>query len=463
MGFMIRQIDENAKLTEEVSLAAIQTVIPNSTLAEVVTDLAVREKRRRKLPAEFTLLFVVAMNMFSHLALHQVLIKLLKGLRLIWPDSDFLTATKGAICQARYRVGARPMVELFHRVCKPMATKATPGAFLFGLRLMAVDGATEDVPDTPENAKAFGRHTAGERGDGAFPQVKAVYLSECGTHAVIDAGFWPCRTSERTVGRRLLRSVSEGMLLMWDTGFHSFAMAAMTRDHGAHFLCRLPSFAVLKPITVLPDGSYLAYLRPEQRGPRRGEELLVRVIKYTLTDPARPGYGEVHRLMTSLLDAKSYPALDLVCAYHERWEVELVIDEMDTHQRLPLRPLRSQRPVGVIQEFYGLLIAHYVVRSIMHDAALQAEIDPDRLSFINALELICDSVPEFQLVDSAQHPALYRRLLRDLARYQLPERDNRINPRVIKRKVLKFPVKRKEHRRWPQPSTPFCAAVAMLN
>lgn len=463
MGFMIRQIAENAKLNDEVCLAAIETVIPPSTLKAVVSDLGAREKRCRKLPAELTMLLIVAMNMLCHYSLHQVLIKLLRGLRLIWPDPDFVAATKGAICQARYRIGARPIVELFHRVCKPMATRATHGAFLFGLRLMAIDGTTEDVPDTAENAKVFGRHTAGERGDGAFPQVKAVYLAECGTHIITDAGFWPCRTSERTVGRRLLRSVTEGMLLMWDTGFHSFAMASMTRDQKAHFLCRLPSFAVLKPITYLSDGSYLAYLRPEQRGPRRDEQFLVRVIKYTLTDPARTGYGEVHRLMTSLLDVENCPALEMVCAYHERWEIELAIDEIDTHQRLPLRPLRSQRPVGVIQEFYGLLIAHYVIRSIMHDAALHADIDPDRLSFTNALALVCDSLPEFQLVVSAQHPDLYRRLLQDIARHRLPERDNRINPRVIKRKVLKFPVKRKHHRQWPQPSTPFSAAVVMLN
>jgi len=191
--------------------------------------------------------------------------------------------------------------------------------------------------------------------------------------------------------------------------------------------------------------------------------MLVRVMEYTLTDPNRPGYGERHRLMTSLLDMEQCPALELVCAYHERWEVELVIDETDNHQRLPYRPLRSQKPVAVAQEFYGLLIAHYAVRYVMHDAALQAGIDPDRLSFTNALAEICDSIHEFQMVDSVQHPILYQRLLRDIARHLLPERANRINPRVVRRKIFRYRVKPKEHRQWPQPLQTFREAVALLN
>jgi hypothetical protein len=190
---------------------------------------------------------------------------------------------------------------------------------------------------------------------------------------------------------------------------------------------------------------------------------VVRVITYTIDDPAQVGYGKTHRLMTSLLDPQECPALELACAYHERWEEEMTIDEVDTHQRLVNHPLRSQKPVGVIQEFYGLLIAHYAVRRIMHDAALQAGLDPDRLSFTNALRLICDAVAEFQMTAVEQRPQLYRRLLGDIARYRLPERKPRTNPRVVKRKMSKFRLKRPEHRRWPQPSKPFRDAVVLLN
>lgn len=452
-----------AKLTDEIRLEALEFAVPHEQVKAVVRDLGVAEQRRRKVPAEVAVLLSVAMNLFTQESLQQVLVKLLKGLRFIWADPTIVPANKSAICQARYRLGARPMVELFHRVCQPLATETTPGAFLFGRRLMAIDGTVEEVPDTPENAQVFGRHHSG-RGTGAFPQVQAVYLVECGTHAIIDAGFWPCHTSERVGGYRLLRSLTPEMLLMWDRGFHSFDMAQGTRDRGAHFLGRVPSHVHLTPHSPLPDGSYLSCLYPSDPKRRRsGEHLVVRVITYTIDDLAQVGYGKTHRLMTSLLDPEECPALELACAYHERWEEEMTIDEVDTHQRLVNHPLRSQKPVGVVQELYGLLLAHYAVRRIMHDSAQQAGLDPDRLSFTNALRIICDAVAEFQMVAVEQRPELYQRLLEDIARYRLPQRKPRTNPRVVKRKMSKFRLKRPEHRLWPQPSKPFRDAVVLLN
>ncbi len=462
LGFMIRQIPAEAKLSETVALEAIAMAVPQSVVEAVVTDLGVAEQRVRKLPAELMMLLTVAMNLFTRQSLSQVLIKMLKGLRLIWDDPEFATATKGAICQARYRLGARPVVELYHRVCQPMAQESTRGASLFGRRLMALDLTIEDVPDTPENVRAFGRHYS-DRGKSAFPQVLAAYLSECGTHAIIDAGFWPCHTNQHAAAQRLLRSLEPGMLLTWDCGLHSFEIAAKARAQGGDFLGRVPAGPKFRAIEVLPDGSYLTYIYPDDRGRRHhGEHLLVRIIEYTLTDPNRPGCNQVHRLMTSLLDVQQYPALELICAYHGRWEVEITIDEIDTHQRLPARPLRSKKPVGVIQELYGLLIAHYAVRRLMHDSAVAHDLDPDRLSFTNAVELVCDAIPEFQMIAPQDHPTLYQRLLRDIARHRLPERANRINPRVVKRKMSKFNLKRPEHQHWPQPTKPFREAVAVL-
>jgi hypothetical protein len=261
MGFTLRQIAEGAKLTDEMALEALESAVPQAVVEAVVDELGAAEQRLRKLPASVTLLLGIAMNLFTHNSLSQVLVKMLKGLRFIWPDPDFVPASKGAISQARYRLGARPMVKLFHQVCQPIATEETPGAFLFGLRLMAIDGTREDVPDTPENERAFGRPTGG-RGDGAFPQVQAIYLCECGTHAIVDAGLWPCYTSEHVGSLRMLRSVTAGMLVMWDRGLHSFDMAQGTRARGAHFLSRVKSSVVFKPVQPLPDGSYLAYIYP---------------------------------------------------------------------------------------------------------------------------------------------------------------------------------------------------------
>lgn len=188
----------------------------------------------------------------------------------------------------------------------------------------------------------------------------------------------------------------------------------------------------------------------------------MRVIEYTIDDPNRPGHGELHRLITSLLDPQLYPAHTLACEYHQRWEIEITIDEIDTHQRLPNLPLRSHKPEGVIQEAFGLLLAHYAVRVIMHDAATQAGLDPDRLSFVNAVHLISDVIAEFQMTTPEQWPHLYQRLLKDIARYRLPQRANRSNPRVVKRKMSKFKLKRDIHRHWPQPSKALQETIVIL-
>lgn len=459
---MIRQIEAHAKLTDEVRLEALETAVPYATLQTVVREHGLERQRKRKLSAEMGLLLAIVMNLYSCLSLAQVLRKLVQGLRYVWPDASFVPASKGAISQLRYQIGARPLVDLFHRVCQPMTSPETPGAFLFGLRLMALDGTDETIPDTPENVKVFGRHTSG-RGAAGYPQLKAVYLEEVGAHAVVDAGFWPIHTSERKGGFRLLRSVRAGMLLLWDTGFHSFEMVKQTLARKAHFLSRLPAGVKRVPLRSLPDGSRLVYLTRSDHHGRIQERIRVRLIEYTTTDPALPGCGERRRLITSLLDWRGCPALELARAYHERWEIEITIDETDTHQRLAFQPLRSQKPAGVIQELYGLLIAHFAVRKVMWEAAQQAGLDPDRLSFVNALRLIGDAIPEFQQTAPPQHAALYQRLIEDVARFRLPPRKPRVNPRVVKRKMSNFEKKRPEHYHVLQPKSSFTEAIAILN
>lgn len=462
---MLRDLPARPRLADVACFEALERVLPRATVRAVLTDLGAWEQRSRKLPAELTLLLAVSMALFPQEALDRVLRKLLRGVRLLGllrPTAAFEAATKGAICQARYQLGARPLAVLFHRVCRPLATPATPGAFLFGLRALALDGTTEAVPDTPANARAFGRPT-NQHGAAGFPCVRGVYLVECGTHAIVDAGFWPYATSEHRGARRLLRSITAGMLVLWDCGLHSAEAIVAVHQRGAHVLGRVPSGVRLPLHERLADGSYLAWLttgRDWQR-PRR-ERLLVRVVEYTLTDPQRPGFGERHRLVTTLLDPIQAPALDLVVGYHERWEIELTIDELDTHL-LQARPrLRSLKPVGILQELYGLLLAHYAIRALLAEAAAEATLDPRRLSFVHAVQLISDAIPEFQLVAPAAHPALYARLLADLRRHYLPPRADRLNPRVLRFRRRKYPPKRPEHTPWPQPTMSFPDAIQFL-
>jgi hypothetical protein len=461
VGFTIRQMDSERKFSSALTVEALNRVIPQTAISDVIAQEGVVHKRERRLTPALTIWVVIALHLYSGVVISGVLAKLARGLRFLWPDPNLPLPGDSALAARRQQLGARPLVALFQSVCRPMATAQTQGAWLFGLRTVAIDGTTEDLPDTLANASVFGRHSTA-RGAAAFPQVQGVYLVECGTHAVFDAGFWPCLKSERIGGFRVLRSVEKGMLVLWDRGFHDYEMVVATRKRGAHVLSRLPAHVKPVPLRTLADGSLLAYLLPSDSARRRhGERVLVRVISYSISDPALPGYAEEHRVLTTLLNPRVAPAHAVACGYHERWEAEVTIDEIDTHQRLVGRTLRSLTPVGVIQELYGILLLHYAVRWLMHQAALVAEIDPDRLSFVHAIEVVRDAVPEFQLVAPEAEPALFARLLHDIARKRLPKRRARSNPRVVKRKMSNFKLKREQHYAPPKPRGSFSAAVVI--
>jgi hypothetical protein len=273
----------------------------------------------------------------------------------------------------------------------------------------------------------------------------------------------PYRTGDIHGVRQLLRSIDNAMLVMLDAGLFGADLIATIRDRGSHVLCRVSSLVRPRCEQRLADGSYLSHLTVYDAHRRpTGQRVPIRVIEYTFDDPQRPGYQLVHCLLTTLLDPVHYPALDLICLYHERWEIELTIDELDTHQRLLSTPLHSHKPEGVLQELYGLLLAHYLIRAIMYQAAQTVALDPDRLSFVSAVRLISDAVADFQLVAPAQHPQLWQRLLNDLVYTLLPPRDNRINPRVVKRQRTIFAVKKPHHLHPPQPLKSFRAGVVVL-
>lgn len=459
---MLRRIHQECKLSEHMQLDALGSVITPSQVSDVLLCCGCVTPRERKLNLAATVWLVIAMNLCSHLSLQHVLEKMTHALGLLLPQAAEQLPSGSALTYRRYQLGVGPLRALFGRVCRPLATEATPGAFLFGLRLMALDGHVTNVPDTPENARCFGR-TSSNRGESAWPQVQGVLLTECGTHAVVDAGFWPVRTSEQVGARRLLRSVGPGMLVMWDRGLHSFDLFQSASARGAHVLGRISSAVKPEKLRRLSDGSWLVRLRPSDKKRRKsGEQMVVRMIEYTLEDPHIPGAHQVHRLITTLLDPKRYPGHALACAYHLRWEEEATFDEIECHQQKNDTLLRSRKPVGVLQELYGLLLAHYAVRALIKEAAERSGVAPVDLSFTGALYLIGEAIHDFALCSIEEHPRLYEHLLRQIGRERLPPRSNRSNPRVVKRKMSTFDLKRPEHYNPPKPTRPFREAVVLI-
>ena len=288
MGYTIRQMDHERNFCRELTVEALQRAVPPEAIHAVLRETGSPVRRARKLTAEATIWVLIALNVYTPLAVGHVLRKVSQGLRFIWPDPTYRVPGASAFVYRRYQLGAAPVVALYERLARPIATAQTPGAFRFGLRLMALDGTVEAVPDSPANAAAFGRQH-GSRGDSAFPQVQGVYLVECGTHAIVDASFWPYGTSERVGAALLLRAITAEMLVLWDRGLHEYDLLAAVRQREAHVLGRLPARVTPQRGASLPDGSTLAYLRPSDPKRRaRGERLLVRVIAYTLTTPPCP-------------------------------------------------------------------------------------------------------------------------------------------------------------------------------
>lgn len=365
---------------------------------------------------------------------------------------------RAGLCRARQRLGVAPIRQLFQRVVCPLARSDQPGGFYRGMRLVGIDGMTLDVPDSPANARVFGRPSGG-RGDGAFPQVRKLSLVELGTHAELEFILKPICRGEQSMVEGLLRHLKAGMLLLCDRNFFSYRLWKQLGERRVQVLFRAKTNLILRPIQKLSDGSYLSkiYSSAAARAQDR-DGIVVRVIRYMLDDAQRTGDGEKHILLTTLLDPIEHPATELVVLYHERWEQELGNDEQKTHlaprQSGKEAHVRSETPAGVVQELYALSLGHYVIRAMMADAAASAKVDVDRLSFVACLRILRLRLPE--CVPSSCPPSQlcsyrewYARLLSEMGQEQLPARRNRINPRVVKRKMSKFLKKRPKHRPSP--------------
>jgi DDE family transposase/transposase IS4-like protein len=402
---------------------------------------------------------VLAMGLLTHLSLRQVY----KHARRMVGGQK--TPGRSSLCEARQRLGVEPVRCVFERVVRPLAVPTTPGAFYKGLRLMGIDGTVQDTPDTPANAARFERSSGG-RGDGAFPQLRKLSLVELGTHieVALTVGGW--QDSEQKLVERLWDKIPTDALLMEDRGFFSYDHWKTLDTQGVKLLVRIKNHLVLKPIRHLSDGSFEAKIYPSSydRG-RDRNGVLVRVIEYTIQDPQRTGHGETHRLMTNLFDGTHYPASELACLYHERWEEELVFDEQKTHldPRRAGKPahFRSQTPAGVEQEVYALSLGHFVVRALMLEAAKTDKLDGDRLSFTGCLRILQARLPECESSRPVSLEQWYRLLLEEMAQERIEPRRSRTNPRVVKRKMSKFAKKRPEHRGRPPLKKTFAESVVI--
>jgi hypothetical protein len=387
MARTVASLPAGSRITDYISLGVIAKFFPLEKVREVLIQSKRASVRERDLPAHVVVYYVIALALYMRSSYREVLRCLLEGVQwLLDPSAEVKVTGKSGISQARSRLGPEPLKQLYEAVVCPIAEERTRGAWYRQWRLISLDGSTLDVADTAENEAAFGRPGA-SRGSSAFPKIRFVALLENGTHVLWKARMAAYGTDEITLARGVVPALRKGMLCLADRFFPSDKLWQAAAKTGADLLWRVRQNARLEVDQRLPGGSYLSRIcasTSDRRNHRKA--ILVRGIEYRLKDV--PGADPICRLITTLLDPAAAPAKELAALYHERWEIETALDELKTHRRGARIVLRSKTPELARQEFYGLLMAHYAVRGLMHEAALQAAEDPGRLSFVHAVGVV---------------------------------------------------------------------------
>jgi hypothetical protein len=425
-----------APSSRRIGLGVLAEYVPAALIDEVLADTGRVERRVRRLPARVTVLFILALTLFSG-----------QGYRGVWRElahnsaDTGVTPSSSGLAQARRRIGLAPLAVLFTRLRGAQAAPGMTGAFLAGLRLVSWDATMLDVADSKANTAAF-ITSRNRRGVGAFAKVRLMTLIEVGTHAVIDAVFGA--ESEQVLAGRLLSALKPGMLLLGDRNFPSWKLWGQSAATGAHLLWRAKAGLLLPRVGVFADGSWLAVLPKPGTGRRAGH--WVRVIEYTVTiTTTHPDTGtittrtELFRLLTTITDPATASATDLAGCYRQRWESETGYKAIKTCQRGPRAVLRSTDPDGVRQELYAYLITYQAIRTLMHHAATLDDTDPDRLSFTTALRAVRRwiSTATTTTALATAHAVVLAEVNQDHN-----HRRQRSYPRVVKRSQAPYPAKR---------------------
>lgn len=394
MARTIAELPKGSRITDYISLGVIAKTFPLATVKSVLAATNKDSVRQRDLPAHVVVYYVIALVLYMQSSYREVLRCLLEGVQwLLGPDFKVKVTGKSGISQARTRLGVEPIIQLHDQIVRPIAVETTKGAWYNKWRLVSLDGSTLDVADEKVNEEAFGRPST-DQGQSAYPQLRFVSLVESGTHVLFGTKMGGYATAELSLAEKVIPCLRSGMLCLADRNFFGYEFWSKACGTGADLLWRIKKNMIFPCEKRLPDDSYLSHTYPspqDRRHKTRG--IPVRVIDYRLEGV--PDAESIYRLVTTILDDEQAPASELAALYHERWEIETALDELKTHLRGARIVLRSKTPDLVRQEFYGLLMGHFAIRGLMHEAALTADLDPDRLSFIHAVRVVRRKLPMF--------------------------------------------------------------------
>ena len=400
MSRTVAKLPAGSRITDYISLGVVAKTFPLEKIHAALAATKRESARQRDLPGHVTVYYVIALALYMHSSYREVLRCLLEGIQWLAGSAAINVAGSSGISQARTRLGWEPLRQLHDEVVKPIAVAATKGAWYRQWRVVSMDGSTLDVADEKGNDEAFGRPGA-SKGKSAYPQIRFVSLVENGTHVLFGSRMADYATSEIVLAKTILPSLGKGMLCLADRGLFGFEMWKEAAATGADLLWRVKKNNLLPCEKRLPDGSYLSRIYASAQDQRRGlNGVVVRVIEYRLEGVE--GSEPLYRLATTILDYERAPATELAALYHDRWEIETAFDELKTHLRGARIVLRSKTPDLVRQEFYGLLMAHFAIRGLMHEAALESGEDPDRLSFLHAVRVVRRKIATFGAIPPSE-------------------------------------------------------------
>ena len=389
-------LGSGARLSDYLCASLFARAVPPEVVHSVLDAQGRNSQRIRGFPAVAGVYYCMGLSVYPEAAYEDVFAVIAQGLAWASGAAEPAVVGKASISRLRTRIGPEPMAELVRRCCVPLAdARQHPQAFYAGRRLVAIDGSCFELPDEADNAAAFGY--PGSRtsvsGHAGYPQARCVVLVECATHVILGANVGPYGCGEWELGAELLPRLGPGMLCLADRGFNGYAHWRDASATGADLLWRCSDSRQLPVLQLLDDGSFLSSISPSGVGRAQATEqaITLRVIEYAMPGDAQaqPRY----RLLTTLLDAKAAPALELAALYHQRWEIESVFDELKTHLRQGRRVLRSKTPELVRQEFYGWVLAHYAIRWLLHQGAARHRVPHAALSFKGHVELVRRAQP----------------------------------------------------------------------
>lgn len=379
------------RLLQEMSCASILKYIPLKIVSKQLASENLCSQRQRRLPAETIIYLLVTMALHADVSIMENLRILLEPIRRLFNIKDLTPPVGSAIVKARRRLGSNVFKKIFESVCKPSSSKNDKGCFWKNYRLVAVDGTSHNVQDTDENREYFGIHSNGA-GENFYPQMKATALMECGSKIFFGLETGAYNSSEQAQYEKLICRLSKDMLLLADRAYFSFKLWSLSSQAAGALIWRVKKGMKLTPVKQLEDGSFLAEIKPSWHAAEnfpelKGKKCTVRVVQFKplFSDTSE---GELIRLITTIHDPQEASAEEIAQIYPQRWLIEEGFSEMKRYIGRQNKILRSQTPIFVLQEFYGFLLAHFVIRSLMLESAKENNLAANDLSFVNSLRVI---------------------------------------------------------------------------